>query len=100
MPPELSAQLPSPHDNGFESLESEMSLEIETSHLRKNRDGHRSQNPTGDHRRNLGSHGPHRHFRLQVPPIMRSRIQIMGSIVPAAPLPHHPPHFEEYGPVA
>ena len=70
--------------NGFEIFESE------TAHPRETRDGRHSQNSPRDHRRNPGL--PRRRFRHRLPPIMRSCVKIMGSIMPTVPLPHHPLH--------
>ena len=61
-------------------------------------DGCHPRNPTRYHQRDLRS--PRCGFRLCVSPIMPSRIQTMGSIVPEAPLPHHTLRFEVYGQVA
>ena len=73
-------------------------LEHNTPHLYEIRDNHYSQSPTRDNRRDPD---PSRHrFRLRVPPIVRSRVQIMGSIVPATPLPHRPLYLEAHGQMA
>ena len=102
--------------NGFKSLESE------ASHPYKNQGGYRHHNttryrsrsitsrrlrsptrdrphnptrydphnPTRHHQRDLGP--PRQRLRLSVHPSVRSRIQIMGSITPAPPLPHRRLH--------
>ena len=68
--------------NGFEDLESKTSRPCEI----ENPDGPHSQTSPRDHRRDLGP--PRRRLRLSDPPILRSRIEIVGSIIPAAPLPY------------
>ena len=81
--------------NGFENLRNK------ASHLRGNQDGYHSQAPTRNHPRDLGLPRGHK-SRLQppTPSIMRSRIQVMGPIVPAPPLPHNPLHFQGYNQMA
>ena len=89
---QLSPTLPTAYSsNGLENLESK------TRALYRNQDGRHSQNPARAHRRDLGS--PCHRFRqfcLQIPQTMRSRIQIVGSIVSAAYLPHRRLRPEEY----
>ena len=60
--------------------------------------GHHSQNPTRDHRWDLGP--PLHRFRLRIPPIVRSHIQVVDPIVPTAPLPYHRLHFHAYAQMA
>ena len=81
-----------PHDyltrpgNGFKHLESKQS------HPSQNQGGYHFQNPTRYYRRDPGP--PGRRFRPGIPPNMRYRIKIVGSSMPAPPLPHRSLHLE------
>ena len=82
--------------NEFENLKSKIS------YLCEDRGGRHSHNPTGDHRRDSGP--PRHRFRFWIPavisPIMRSRIKVVGSVLPPAPLPHNPLRFNVYDQMA